>query len=239
MADWTRSLEYKGLSQLRYLLAPWRRVFNDTHIFIVDGERMAHNADGEMSLLLDFLEVPTQTFSFTNQTNKGFSCLKQPLPFCLNPAKGTSRKSNVYELYPDITERARNVIKDGMHGNVALLGTGDYKKQHTDICTGVSERFEWYKPFVCPRSKNNTSEETRYKSLDEWRNSKTNPSTNFRSVTSNRTGDLSIEHGDMLYAYTHSIKQKRAQSNNTESYAERIMLPASMAMGWLLLMLLY
>ena len=126
-----------------------------------------------------------------------------------------------------------------MHGNVALLGTGDYKKQHTDICTGVSERFEWYKPFVCPRSKNNTSEETRYKSLDEWRNSKTNPSTNFRSVTSNRTGDLSIEYGDMLYAYTHSIKQKRAQSNNTESYAERIMLPASMAMGWLLLMLLY
>ena len=101
MADWTRSLEYKGLSQLRHPLAPWRRVFNDTHIFIVDGERMAHNADGEMSLLLDFLEVPTQTFSFTNQTNKGFSCLKQPLPFCLNPAKGTSRKSNVYELYPE------------------------------------------------------------------------------------------------------------------------------------------
>ena len=86
---------------LRKNLAAWRRVFTDSHVFIVDGERMAHNADSEMTLLLDFLQVPAQTFSFSNQPNKGFSCIQQPLPFCLNPAKGTSRKSDVYEIFPE------------------------------------------------------------------------------------------------------------------------------------------
>ena len=78
----------------------WRRVFKDTNIFYMDGERMAHNAGEEMNELLDFLEVPKQQFTFENKRNKGFSCLQQPLPFCLNPAKGTSRKTDVYKTYP-------------------------------------------------------------------------------------------------------------------------------------------
>ena len=81
-------------------MAPWRRVFKDRNIFIMDGERMAQNAGEEIEKLLEFLEVPQQTFSFENQRNKGFSCLQHPLPFCLNPAKGTSRKTDVYKLYP-------------------------------------------------------------------------------------------------------------------------------------------
>ena len=81
-------------------LAPWRRVFKDTNIFIMDGERMANDAGGEMAKLLEFLEVPEQKFTFENQRNKGFSCLQQPLPFCLNPAKGTSRKSDIYKIFP-------------------------------------------------------------------------------------------------------------------------------------------
>ena len=127
-----------------------------------------------------------------------------------------------------------------MHDNLELLGSGDYKKQHNDICTGVSERFEWYKPFVCPQTKNYTSQETFYKSFDEWRNSNTNLTTTFRTKASNRTEDLTIEYGDTLYAYTPSMKQKRAQSNNTESNTEsnaaRIMVPVSIAIGLLLLL---
>ena len=41
----------------------------------------------EMDLLLDFIGKPDSSFKFENDENKGFSCLKKPLPFCLNPAK--------------------------------------------------------------------------------------------------------------------------------------------------------
>ena len=41
----------------------------------------------EMDLLLDFIGQPDSSFKFENDENKGFSCLKKPLPFCLNPAK--------------------------------------------------------------------------------------------------------------------------------------------------------
>ena len=89
-----------GGSDLVFSMMPWRRVFKDTNIFYMDGERMAHNAGEEIQELLDFLEVPEQKFTFENKRNKGFSCLQQPLPFCLNPAKGTSRKTDVYKTYP-------------------------------------------------------------------------------------------------------------------------------------------
>ena len=52
-----------------------------------------------MKLLLDFLGEPDSKFTFENDQNKGFSCLKEPLPFCLNPAKGNSRKEDVYDIY--------------------------------------------------------------------------------------------------------------------------------------------
>ena len=52
-----------------------------------------------MDLLLDFIGEPDSSFTFENDENKGFSCLKTPLPFCLNPAKGNSRKEDVYDIY--------------------------------------------------------------------------------------------------------------------------------------------
>ena len=53
----------------------------------------------EMDLLLNFIGEPDSSFTFENDENKGFSCLKKPLPFCLNPAKGNSRKQDVYDIY--------------------------------------------------------------------------------------------------------------------------------------------
>ena len=52
-----------------------------------------------MKLLLDFIGESDSKFTFENDSNKGFSCLKEPLPFCLNPAKGNSRKKDVYDIY--------------------------------------------------------------------------------------------------------------------------------------------
>ena len=52
-----------------------------------------------MDLLLDFIGEPDSSFRFENDENKGFSCLQTPLPFCLNPAKGNSRKEDVYDIY--------------------------------------------------------------------------------------------------------------------------------------------
>jgi len=115
----------------------------------MDGERMANDAGGEMAKLLEFLEVPEQKFTFENQRNKGFSCLQQPLPFCLNPAKGTSRKSDIYKIFPHIARNALNHMKDEMRHNLPLLGFADYEEQ-VDICLGVADRFKWYKRFVCP-----------------------------------------------------------------------------------------
>ena len=53
----------------------------------------------EMKLLLDFIGESDSKFTFESHSNKGFSCLKEPLPFCLNPAKGNSRKEDVYDIY--------------------------------------------------------------------------------------------------------------------------------------------
>jgi len=136
-------------------LAPWRRVFDDSQIFIVDGERMAHDAENEMARLLEFLEVPAQTFSFNNQPDKGFSCLQQPLPYCLNPAKGTSRKSSVYETFPNISKVALKGTKKEMSCNLPLLGFSNFAEQRDFCRRNTSERFDWYRPFVCPVSRFN------------------------------------------------------------------------------------
>ena len=130
-------------------MRPWRRVFEEPNIFYMDGERMAHDAGGEIQLLLDFLGAPKQLFSFENQRNKGFSCLQQPLPFCLNPAKGTSRKEDVYEVFPKITRNAVNHMGDEMNKNLPLIGFKDYEAQ-SEICQDTVDRFHWYKRFVCP-----------------------------------------------------------------------------------------
>ena len=140
---------FTGGVSLTRTMRPWRRVFEESNIFYMDGERMAHDAGGEMQLLLDFLGAPKQQFTFENQLNKGFSCLEQPLPFCLNPAKGTSRKEDVYQVFPEITSNAVLHMSDEMRKNLSILGLKDYVLQ-SEICQDTAVRFQWYKRFVCP-----------------------------------------------------------------------------------------
>ena len=48
-----------------------------------------------------------------------------------------------------ITRNALNHMKDDMRKNLPLLGFEDYEDQ-VEICQGKTERFNWYKKFVCP-----------------------------------------------------------------------------------------
>ena len=68
-----------------------------------------------MKLLLDFIGESDSKFTFENDPNKGFSCLKEPLPFCLNPAKGNSRKEDVYDIH-----KAKGFIF--IHNFIDMLG---------------------------------------------------------------------------------------------------------------------
>jgi hypothetical protein len=134
---------------LKLRLRPWFRVFKDENIHYVDGENMLHNADVEMSTVLNFIEAPVHTYSFEQQKNKGFSCLRQPLPFCLNPAKGTSRKRDVYKDYPAITKKLIRVMKKPLEENVEYFGFKTVE-QKFQICEGTASRFQWTKRFICP-----------------------------------------------------------------------------------------
>ena len=69
-----------------------------------------------MDLLLNFIGEPDSSFKFENDENKGFSCLKKPLPFCLNPAKGNSRKQDVYDIF-----KAKGIICIRFVGKIVKL----------------------------------------------------------------------------------------------------------------------
>ena len=54
---------------------------------------------------------------------KGFPCLDKPLPFCLNSAKGTSRKVNIFERFPRLVFTKlipRYVFLQTIHGYGAI-----------------------------------------------------------------------------------------------------------------------
>ena len=102
-AFYSWALKMQGTKRSRLwdmLMNPWRKVFKDDNIHYVDGENLVKNPQKEMDKILDFLEAPEQIFNFEYDEAKGFGCLKQPLPYCLNPAKGNSRKTDVYTQYP-------------------------------------------------------------------------------------------------------------------------------------------
>ena len=87
-----------------------------------------------MNLLLDFIGEPDSKFTFENDENKGFSCLKEPLPFCLNPAKGNSRKEDVYDIYgTKITLPVINNLRRNVQKNLNLAGLKSFSSKEA-IC---------------------------------------------------------------------------------------------------------
>jgi len=104
-----------------------------------------------MDRLLEFLDAPEQTFRFEYDQAKEFGCLQQPLPFCLNPAKGNSRKTDVYKEFPKIAGEALNNIKKNMGSSIKILGLST-KKEKEAICAAKPERenFQWLERFMCP-----------------------------------------------------------------------------------------
>ena len=88
----------------------------------------------EMNLLLDFIGGPDSKFTFENDESKGFSCLKEPLPFCLNPAKGNSRKEDVYDIYgTKITLPVINNLRRNVQKNLNLAGLKSFSSKEA-IC---------------------------------------------------------------------------------------------------------
>lgn len=76
--------------------------------------------------------------------------MKEPLPFCLNPAKGNSRKIDVYDLYKDrITAPILNQFRSNIYKNLDLAGLKSLSSKEA-VCKNETQRFQWSKQFICP-----------------------------------------------------------------------------------------
>jgi hypothetical protein len=121
-----------------------------------------------MKLLLDFIGEPDSKFTFENDQNKGFSCLKEPLPFCLNPAKGNSRKEDVYDIYKDkITVPILNNLRNNVGKNLDLAGLKSFSSKEA-ICKNKTKRFQWASRFICPlgsRMIQNSDDQQKFESV--------------------------------------------------------------------------
>ena len=94
----------------------------------------------EFGLLLNFLGVDETKLQFEYNTEKGFYCLREPVPQCLSEAKGRTR-SNKYAdptiKYANQFETFKQFYKPEMVQFSKLLEK-----------TGISDRFSWLQDYI-------------------------------------------------------------------------------------------
>ena len=96
--------EEPGFEEFVRGLKPFVEEFGKESVLLLDGERLISHPNEEWSRLLEFLGLEADSLRFYIDEEKGFPCLESPIKYCLNGAKGTSRKSDVREMYPEDTK---------------------------------------------------------------------------------------------------------------------------------------
>lgn len=89
-----------GYAAFSSYLKPFQDQFGPERLLIVDGENLIKDANNEFTRIANFINLDSSHFSFNIPGGKGFPCLKEPIKFCLNSAKGTSRKIDVMAKTP-------------------------------------------------------------------------------------------------------------------------------------------
>ena len=79
------------------------KIYRAENVLLLDGENLIANPNEEWSRLLEFLGLEKDSLKFYHDKEKGFPCLESPLKYCLNGAKGISRKEDVRQIYPKET----------------------------------------------------------------------------------------------------------------------------------------
>ena len=69
------------------VLTPWLEVFDPSNIHLIDGSNLVKNPQMEFDLLAKFFDKPAELKFKFNET-KGFECLSEPVPQCLEASKG-------------------------------------------------------------------------------------------------------------------------------------------------------
>ena len=76
-------------------LSIYEKKFGHENVYVVDGESLISNPNLEFKLLLDFLQMEPRELIFQMHPETNMPCLMQPILFCLNRSKGTSRQVRV------------------------------------------------------------------------------------------------------------------------------------------------
>ena len=103
-----------------------------------------HSVKLVLNYVSEFLELETQNFIFEKIEEKGFPCLIHPIPFCLNKAKGTSRKVDIFEKYKYDTEQWGLTFKPSISDSMDIFGLN-----HNFCQNQNSTRFNWTRRYIC------------------------------------------------------------------------------------------
>jgi|ERR1712130_507877 len=143
---WSEGRE-SGYAAFSNYLEPFLEVFGENNILIIDGENLIRNANWEFKRIVDFIGLDSTHFKFNIPDQKGFPCLLQPIKFCLNGAKGTSRKVDVTKVYPEKTAIWKKTF------SVSIKKTIKAFKICAEVddacCAKLNNRFTWAKKYFC------------------------------------------------------------------------------------------
>lgn len=79
-------------------LSIYEEEFGSENVYVVDGESLISNPNLEFKMLLEFLRMEPRELIFQTHPDTNMPCLMQPILFCLNRSKGTSRQVRIIGL---------------------------------------------------------------------------------------------------------------------------------------------
>ncbi|CAG5105391.1 Oidioi.mRNA.OKI2018_I69.chr1.g2090.t1.cds [Oikopleura dioica] len=131
-------------------LRPFVDEFGAENVLLLDGENLIANPNEEWSRLLEFLGLEKDSLKFYHDKEKGFPCLESPLKYCLNGAKGISRKEDVRQLYPKETEIWRKAFSPKIKELISYMKICD--KIDRKCCRKLKKEatsFSWAYEYAC------------------------------------------------------------------------------------------
>ena len=136
-----------GYAAFSNYLRPFIKVMGEENVLIVDGENLIKDANFEFDRIVDFMGLSNEHFNFFTPDAKGFPCLHEPIKFCLNAAKGTSRKTDVTKLHPDKTEIWKKVFTPSIQNTVVSFKICPHLDEA--CCNKLKTRFTWAAKYFC------------------------------------------------------------------------------------------
>ena len=123
----------------------------DENVLLLYGENLITHPNEEWGRLLEFLGLKKDSMKFYIDEEKGFPCLEKPVKYCLNGAKGTSRKIDVRKEYPEDTAIWRKSFSPQIKEMVLFKKI--CSKIDSKCCRKLKDEkssFSWAYEYACP-----------------------------------------------------------------------------------------